>query len=125
MLFATSNVISPQFLDVLNTAGATGFHPFPVRLVRGASDLMVYHGLQITGRGGPFDPYRSSADIRDGALFGHAAIYMVESKWDQSDLFFVPGLGIMLFCSERIGNMLRRARLPNVSLVDASQFSTG
>lgn len=126
MLFATWCVISPAFHSLLIQNAATGFVSFEVPLVKGDLILAQYTGLVVHGKGGPFDPARSEADYSpSGALVGHSAVFMDSTKWDQSDVFFVPGLGISLFVSERIAMVIKRAKLKNVVITGNAELAYG
>ncbi len=116
MIFATWNVVSEQFLALLRKHQATGFETFPVPLYKKGVEVGRFFGLIVHGRGGPFDPARSNADIRDECVQGYSAVYMDETRWDGSDVFLIPGLGIGLYVVDRIGNAIRNAKLRNVSV---------
>lgn len=118
MMFSCSNVVSDRLLDVLKGCSATGYQPFPVTVSAGETNL-AYWGLKLLGRGGPFDARRSEATYGpDGeALFGYSCIYMDEDRWDGSDVFAIPGLGIGMFVTERVKEALEKAKLRNVRLV--------
>lgn len=58
-----------------------------------------------------------------GAIMGQKAIYMDESKWDGSDVFAIPGMGICMFVTQRIAEAIRKARLLNIDLVLNSEDS--
>lgn len=117
MIFASSNVVSERFLTTLQACSATGFRPFPVTVSAGTAKL-PYWGLKLLGRGGPFDDKRSNARYGpDGhCLFGYDYIYMDEERWDGSDVFAIPGLGIAMFVTERVKEAIENANLRNVQL---------
>jgi len=117
MLFATANVVSARFVDVLTSLHATGYTTAPIRLVKDGATLATFYVLRIHGRGGPFDPVRSGpcySKSNPTKVFAYEGAYMDESRWDGSDLFFIPGLGVRLFATERVAQAIKRARLKNV-----------
>lgn len=123
-IFVTPNVVSERFVDVLKGCDATGYTTFPVRLVKNGDQVALFHGLKVYGRGGAFDPIRSNARLGSGGiLFGHAAVFMDESGWDGSDVFFIPGKGVCLFVTERVGTAIKKAKLRNVSVTVNTEAS--
>jgi hypothetical protein len=89
-------------------------------------EVAVYHALRVSGRGGPFDARRSDEELDEtGFRIGHSAIYMNESKWDGSDVFFIPGMGITLFVTERVAQAIRAAELTNVILTRNTECRYG
>lgn len=125
LLFSTPNVVSRKFLGVLMENRASGFSFAAVPVMRSEIEVDEFYCLMITGRGGQFDELRSGAYRMGSALFGHEAVFMEEDGWDGSDLFLIPGLGIRLFVTERIGDALKRADLANVRLILNSEHSFG
>jgi len=118
-------VFSKRFLDVLESCQATGYRACPIRIVdKKGHPLPDYFLLKLTGRGGPLDEERSGV-IRgsSGAILGRTAVYMDESQWDGSDVFAIPGMGICMFVTQRIGEAIRKARLLNIDLVVNSEDS--
>jgi hypothetical protein len=125
-IFATANVVSERFVRVLRECQATGFDVFPVPLIKKGAVVASFLGLRVFGRGGPWDSVRSNADMHEGGVaFGYSAIYMDESQWDGSDVFFIPGLGVTLFVTERVANAMKRAKLLNVKLTVNTECSWG
>jgi hypothetical protein len=125
-IFATGNVVSERFVGVLRECQATGFDVFPVPLIKKGIVVASFLGLRVLGRGGHFDPVRSNADMKEGGVaFGHSAVYMDESQWDGSDVFFIPGLGVALFVTERVAKVMKRANLLNVKLTLNTECSFG
>ena len=122
ILFATCNVVSDRFVGILEEIGATGFRTFRVPLIKRRITVATYNGLKILGRGGPFDAIRSNAKIDEfGSVNGYSGIYMDESRWDGCDVFFIPGLSVSLYVTERVAHALQDARLLNVRLVENSE----
>jgi hypothetical protein len=126
MISSTSNVVSPRFLDALRSCSASGYATRPVPLVKDGASIAEFALLHVFGRGGQFDDVRSNAD-RDakGTLHGHSAVYMDESQWDGSDVFFIPGLGVCLFVSERVATALEKGKLLNVEITANTQMVYG
>lgn len=127
-----------KFGDVLSTAAwstmlceklrehhATGIEYYPIEVTRKKKPVEGYVGIVVSGTGGPFDEVRSGADWHGRALFGHDAVFMDESQWDGSDVFTIPGLGMCIFVSQRIGEALKDTPLRNVKLVLNSECRFG
>lgn len=126
LIFTTPNVVSERFLGILRECNATGFDVFPVPLIKDGEQVALYYGLRVYGRGGEFDRVRSDADIGEtGAIHGSAAVYMNEADWDGSDVFFIPGLGVELYVTERVALALKKAKLVNVQITLNSECRTG
>lgn len=123
LFFATSCVVSDRLRHLLARANATGFASFPTPVIRDGQRIATFNGLIVKGRGGDLDVGRSGAVYgKGGALFGLSSVVMDERGWDGSDVFFVPGLGITLFISERIAAIVRETALKNVKLIEAADY---
>lgn len=125
-IFATPNVVSHRFIEVLECCNATGYRTFPVPLVKNGVEVALFCGLRVHGRGGAFDPVRSNADMREGGIsFGQSAVYMDETGWDGSDIFFIPGQGVSLFVTEKVGMAIKKAKLRNVQVTVNTEAAWG
>jgi len=126
MIFATPNVISERFLTMLRDCDATGYTTFPVALIKAGDCVANFFGLRVYGRGGSFDEARSKAyHGTAGALDGYDGIYMDESRWDGSDVFFIPGVGVSLYVTERVAEAIKKAKLVNVQLTPNDECRAG
>ena len=122
MVFAAFNCVSARFVGALARCGATGFVPVRIPLIQRGSILGDYYYLKVTGVGGAFDVARSRAKLSEsGVVLGHSGVYMKESEWDGSDMFFIPGLGISLCVTYRVYTALLTARMRNVRLTPNSE----
>lgn len=116
-VFGSFNVVSPRFLDVLRSTNASGYDPWPIPLVRNGKVLATYYLLRVHGRGGPIDWARSGLDPSvEFATLRARQIFMDESKWDGSDVFLIPDLGIGPCVTVPIGRALIAAGLSGVEL---------
>lgn len=115
-IFATPNVVSDRFVKVLRECNASGFETFPVPLVRNNRQMAESYGLLVFGRGGPFDPVRSQAQMSGQTVMGYCGVHMDVAEWDGSDVFFIPGLGIGLYVTSRVATAIRHAKLQNVKV---------
>jgi hypothetical protein len=117
-------VISQRLLNILESCHATGYLAHPIKVEQEGCVLDNYYLLKITGRGGPLDEEKSGVvRLKPGeTIYGYKAVYMDESKWDGSDVFAIPELGIATFVVERVGNAIKNANLPNIILKLNTEF---
>lgn len=54
---------------------------------------------------------------------GCRGVFMDLDKWDESDVFLVPGLGVTLCVSIRVAKLLSDAALTNIKLMQNDQYS--
>lgn len=122
MLEFLFNVVSGRLIRVLEEVGATGFLACPLRVHLAKKDVWIpdYFLLKVTGRGGPMDWERSVARKEEWGT-SYRAVYMDESKWDGSDVFCMPGMGVSTYVTERIAEAIKRAKLTNVRLIPNSE----
>jgi hypothetical protein len=121
MMFAAFNVVSDRLVDVLEAEAATGYRTHPIEVYNakaGGASIPGYWLLCPTGRGGPMDPVAMQVVWQrpGGAISNYNGIYMDEDKWDGSDVFAIPGLGIGIYVVERLALAMRKAKLRNVRL---------
>ena len=125
-IMSSGSVWSDRLIDILQSLGATGFHTHAIEIVHGAKRMTGYHGVRITGRGGPFDDARSDVDRQDGGIiYGHSAIYMDERSWDGSDVFTIPGLGMNIFFARPVAEVLMKEKLRGITLTLNSECRSG
>jgi len=118
---------SDRLIEVLKSCSATGYRTHPVEIWKEREHISGYQGVRIIGRGGPLDEERSGVERSrsGGAILGHSAIYIFDDRWDGSDVFTIPGLGLCVFVVERVAAALRSARLKNVDLILNSECRFG
>lgn len=100
-------VISGRFLDVIASHGLTGWETYPLEIENSKEE---YHGFIIKGRSGPLQ-----RPPRPGFLTG---MRFDVSSWDGSD-FFYPQDTFQPMVSEKAKEVLTKAKLTNIVLVDA------
>jgi hypothetical protein len=126
MIFAAFNAVSHRFTQVLEECRATGWSAYPVaaRLMKTGTIVAEYQVLKLLGVGGPLR-YVSTQVVGDdyGTRYSKVrGVFMDESKWDGSDVFAIPGMGIHIFVSERVTGALRKAKLKNVRIVPNDEY---
>jgi hypothetical protein len=125
-ILSCSPVYSTRLVDALNRAGATGFSTYPVKVTRAGKAVPGFVGIRVTGRGGPVDEARSKlVRAESGRIKSHTGIYMDEAGWDGSDVFSIPGMGIMIFVTERVANELNKLDLKNMELIRNDRCNFG
>lgn len=127
LIFGAPCIVSRRLLGVLVSCQATGYEAFPVDVRKGDIIIPDYFGLRILGRGGPLDEVRSGVFRGPGStiIFGYSAVYMDEDRWDGSDIFVIPSLGVQLFISERVQKAIQNAGLVNLETVLNSECMFG
>jgi hypothetical protein len=109
------SLCSDRLVAAFESCAATGYLTYPVQVLMGGEGIAGYQGLLVLGRGGPMDLERSGAK-RESWGWSHKSVQMDESRWDGSDVFSIPGMGITIFVSERVAQALREVQLRNVRL---------
>lgn len=114
---------SDAMIAVFTKCQATGLRTAPIQIHAKNKVYGGYQRIKVIGRGGPLDDVRSHVIRQDDEIASYRGIYIDESKWDGSDVFSIPGLGIFIFVVPRVADALRRAKLTNIELIPNSECS--
>lgn len=99
-------VISERFLQVILAHELTGWGTYPLEI---ENSKEVYHGFVIKGRSGPLE-----RPPRPGFVTG---MRFSISSWDGSDFFYPDGT-LQPIVSQKAAEVLTKAKLTNIVLVD-------
>jgi len=118
--------LSPRMSRALRNIGATGYSLAPLVLRHPTLGVAIngYEALVVHGRGGPLDESRMQPIKRTGdAILSCRGFHIYEERWDGSDVFCIDGLGVSIWVTERVAEVLRKVRpkLRNVELVPNTQ----
>jgi hypothetical protein len=134
-------VLHRKVIELLSSAGFSGWHTYPVE-VRNKAGVLVsdYEGLAIVGRCDSMDLDRSEIILEQmpgGWIPRFKGRYFDPASWDGTDMFMErpDSLGRMSgtrFATERVVKALKRARIRNLGfiaapdeVVDAAVYTIG
>lgn len=103
----TSNfAISERLYLLFNEHRITGWKGYEIKI----SDRNErYYGFQVTGKCGKLVEPKEA-----GFYTGYKFDY---NSWDRSD-FFSPDDTVLLFCNEKVRNLLKKNRITNIELIN-------
>lgn len=99
------SVWSDRFIQALENVRATGFTPYRIKVTLKGKLIPGYSGYRISGRGNPIDKPRSNWKQK-GTLEAYRGLWMLNDEWDGSDVFAIPNMGISVYLSARVAEML-------------------
>lgn len=107
----TSNfAISERLYNLLQEHHVTGWKGYEIN-IKGIEEK--YYGFQAVGRCGKLEEPKE-AGFYTGFKFDY-------NSWDKSDLFS-PDETVLLFCTQRVRNLLKKNKITNVELTDISKI---
>lgn len=117
-------VVSDRVVQNLQTSSISGWKTYRVRILRKSEEIPGYHGLGITGRGGPNHPKAYA-----GGLISGTTIRKVEglfpTEWDGSDLFTLDDIPGAILATEKVRRLFKREKVTNCEFRPAEEFSIG
>lgn len=124
---AMVSLISEKFRRILVEHSISGWRTFPAEVYGADGKLLPgYHGLAIAGRCGEIDETKSRLTnvklpgmVRPMRMI--TGMFFVPESWDGSDIFLSPGKGFK-FCTERVAEIIKEAKITNVRLTLASEY---
>lgn len=106
----TSNfAISERLYNLLQEHHITGWRGYEIN-IKGVEKK--YYGFQVVGRCGKLEQPKEA-----GFYTGYKFDY---NSWDKSD-FFSPDETVLLFCTQKVRDLLKKNKITNVELTDISK----
>jgi hypothetical protein len=109
---------SSALVSVFDSVGAKGLRTYDIDVLdRAGRPIEGYRGIQVLGRGGSLVDKESNVYRIDRRLWSYDCVIMETDKWDGSDVFAIPELGVMTFVTERVAHAVEHSRLTLISLI--------
>ncbi|MBN2590910.1 MAG: hypothetical protein JXA96_13680 [Sedimentisphaerales bacterium] len=124
--YATPIIVSDKVLDIWKNFKK--FTKYDVKIV-GTEIPFQYHGIAVTGKGGPLDTRKSKARYRkfEGEKFimGLHGFYFYEDRWDGSDIFYLDDCPGACIITEKVVKAMKKAKVTNCEYTPIEDVAFG
>lgn len=112
-------IVADRVVEVLDSAGFTGWQTYPVELFgKDSTSIPGFQGLAVHGRCGPIENHRSNRfdKLMPGGVFPWwRGLYFEQETWDGSDIFMPSGRASRIFVVEQVKEALEKAHVRGVA----------
>jgi len=117
-------IVSERVLRLFRDHKIKGYSLYRVAVTRDSEIISGYHGIAITGRGGPNDPKASAGGLMPGTKIKKVK-GLFPTKWDGCDLFTLDDFPRAAPATERVKEIFEKNKVTNCKFRPAEEFQIG